>query len=49
MDTEQRSNIISKLTDIINDDRIERLEEVLNQRTHYVTVVLDDIYIAQNA
>ncbi len=45
----QRSNIISKLTDIINDDHIERLEKVLNQRTHYLTVVLDDIYIAQNA
>ncbi len=49
MNSEQRSNIISKLTDVINDDRIALLEEVLNQRTRYLTVVLDDIYQPQNA
>jgi len=46
---EHRSNLISKLSDVINDDRIERLQEVLNQRTRYLTVVLDDIYQPQNS
>lgn len=49
MNTEQRSNLITKLSDIINDERVERLQEVLDQRTRYLTVVLDDIYIPQNA
>ena len=44
-----RSNIINKLSDVINDDRIERLHEVLNQRTRFITVVLDDIYQPQNS
>ena len=44
MNTEQRSNIISKFSEIINDDRIALLKKVLNQRTRYLTVVLDDIY-----
>ncbi|MBL1142040.1 MAG: RNA methyltransferase [Proteobacteria bacterium] len=49
MNTEQRSNLISRLSDIINDDRVERLQEVLNQRTRYLTIVLDDIYQPQNS
>lgn len=49
MNTEQRSNIISRLSGIINDDRIARLEKVIEQRSRYLTVVLDDIYIPQNA
>lgn len=48
MNAEQRSNIISKLSDVINDDRVALLKEVLDQRTRYLTVVLDDIYQAQN-
>ncbi len=49
MNTEQRSNIISKLSDVINDDRTALLEEVLNQRSRYLTVVLDDIFQPQNS
>ena len=49
MNTEQRSNIIAKLTDVINDDRTALLEQVLDQRTKYLTVILDNIYIPQNA
>lgn len=49
MNNELRSNLINKLSDIINDERIERLQEVLNQRTRYLTVVLDDIFLAQNS
>ncbi len=49
MNTEQRSNIIGKFAQIINEDRIALLEEKLQQRTRYLTVVLDDIYLPQNA
>ncbi len=49
MNTEQRSNIIEKLSGVINDERMVRLEDVLDQRTRYLTVVLDDIYLPQNA
>lgn len=49
MNTEQRSNIITKLTDVINDDRIALLQEKLAHRNRYLTVVLDDIYYPQNA
>jgi tRNA (guanosine-2'-O-)-methyltransferase len=49
VNTEQRTDIIAKLTDVINEDRIALLNEVLDQRTRYLTVVLDDIYRPQNA
>lgn len=49
MNTEQRSEIISKLSTIINDDRISLLEQVLEQRTYYLSVLLDDIFQPQNA
>jgi len=49
VNSEQRSTLISKLTDVINDDRVTLLENVLNQRTRYLTVVLDDIFQPQNA
>ena len=49
MNTEQRSNIIAKFTEIINDDRVAVLKETLQQRTRYLAVVLDDIYLPQNA
>lgn len=48
MNSEQRSNIIAKFTEIINDDRVALLKETLQLRTRYLTVVLDDIYIPQN-
>ncbi|MFT5396590.1 MAG: tRNA (guanosine-2'-O-)-methyltransferase [Gammaproteobacteria bacterium] len=49
MNTEQRSNIIAKFTEIINSDRVVVLKGTLQQRTRYLTVVLDDIYLPQNA
>ncbi len=49
MNTKQRSDIISKLSGVINDERSALLEEVLNQRSRYLTVVLDDIFQPQNS
>ena len=49
MNSEQHSNIINRLSDVINDDRVTLLHEILEQRTRYVSIVLDDIYQPQNA
>jgi tRNA (guanosine-2'-O-)-methyltransferase len=49
VNTKLHSELITKLSDVINDERIDRLHEVLDQRTRYLTVVLDDIYQPQNA
>lgn len=49
MNSKHRSNLIEKLSEFINDERIERLQKVLTQRTRYLTVVLDDIYLPQNS
>ncbi len=47
MDKEQ--NIIDYLSGFINEERRERLREILRQRTRHITVVLEDIYQPQNA
>ncbi len=49
MNSEQRSKLIKKLSSVINKERVERLQQVLDQRTCYLTVVLDDLYLAQNS
>lgn len=49
MNSEHRSNLISKLSNVINDKRVKRLQHILNRRTRYITVVLDDIYQPQNS
>lgn len=49
VNNKQRSDIIDRLGEVINEDRISLLKEVLDQRTRHLTVVLDDIYQPQNA
>ena len=49
MTTEQKQNIIKYLSGFINEERRERLREILRQRTRHITVVLEDIYQPQNA
>ncbi len=49
MKTEQRRKIINRFNDVINNDRIALIKGILNQRTRFLTVVLDDIYQPQNA
>ena len=46
MDQQQ---IIDYLSGFINEERRERLREILRQRTRHITVVLEDIYQPQNA
>ena len=49
MDAEQKQTLIVKLSQVINEDRQQLLQQTLAQRTRYLTVVLEDIYQAQNA
>ncbi|MDE0155672.1 MAG: RNA methyltransferase [Gammaproteobacteria bacterium] len=49
MATEKQQNTIDYLSGFINEERRERLQQVLGERTRHVTVVLEDIYQPQNA
>ena len=42
-------SIASLLSGLVTEKRLERIEEILAQRTRYITVVLEDIYQSQNA
>jgi len=41
--------VVSMLSDIVTQRRLERIEEIVAQRTRYLTIVLEDIYQSQNA
>ena len=49
MATEKQQNTIDYLSGFINEERRERLQQVLGERTRHVTVILEDIYQPQNA
>jgi tRNA (guanosine-2'-O-)-methyltransferase len=42
-------NLINYLAKFITEKRFERMLEVLNQRTRYITLVLEDLYQPHNA
>jgi tRNA (guanosine-2'-O-)-methyltransferase len=42
-------NLISHLSQFISEQRLQTFEKVLEQRTRYITVALEDIYQSQNA
>ena len=44
----QNASIISFLSDFVTEKRLNRIEEILTQRTRYITVALEDIYQSQN-
>lgn len=46
---DKRQDTIDYLSGFINEERRERLREILRQRTRHITVVLEDIYQSQNA
>ena len=49
MNEDTQQNIIDYLSGFINEERRERLQQILEERTRHVTVVLEDIYQPQNA
>jgi len=42
-------SVVSFLSGFVTEKRLGRIEEILGQRTRYITVVLEDIYQSQNA
>ena len=49
MNEDVQQNIIDYLSGFINEERRERLQQVLGERTRHITVVLEDVYQPQNA
>ena len=49
MNEEKQQNIIDYLSGFINEERRERLQQILRERTRHITVVLEDVYQPQNA
>ena len=49
MNEDIQQNIIDYLSGFINEERRERLQQVLGERTRHITVVLEDVYQPQNA
>ena len=41
--------VVSFLSGLVTENRLNRLEEILAQRTRYITVAMEDIYQSQNA
>jgi len=42
-------SVISFLSSLVTEKRLNRMEEILAHRTRYITVALEDIYQSQNA
>ena len=49
MNEDIQQKIIDYLSGFINEERRERLQQVLGERTRHITVVLEDVYQPQNA
>ena len=45
----KKQELINSFSEVINPQRQELLGQILDQRTRFITVVLEDIYQAQNA
>lgn len=46
---EQKKQLLNKLLDFISDHKNQLFDEIIQYRTRYLTVVLEDIYQPQNA
>ncbi len=49
MDKSIKIELIKYLQDFVTEERWKKINEVLNQRTRFLTVVLEDIYQPHNA
>jgi tRNA (guanosine-2'-O-)-methyltransferase len=49
MDLDKKKLLVESLSNVINEQRQLLLQQILSQRTRHITVVLEDIYQAQNA
>lgn len=48
-DKYEREHILGHLQQMISEERWEKFQQILSQRTHYITVVLEDIFQPHNA
>lgn len=48
-DKYERDHILGHLQQMISEERWEKFQQILSQRTHYITVVLEDIFQPHNA
>lgn len=49
MQLEEKKQLVAYLTEFVTQSRQQKIEAVLQQRTRYVTVILEDIYQPHNA
>ncbi len=49
LDTELKDELITYLSGFITQNKLDKIEQVLQWRTRHITVVLEDIYQPQNA
>jgi len=49
LDAQVRHSFINHLSGLVLDRRIELFKKVLSNRTRYITIILEDLYQAQNA
>ena len=49
MDDSRKQELIAYLKEFVTEERWETMQRVLDQRTRYISVVLEDIYQPQNA
>ena len=45
----EKEKLVRYLSQFVAEERLDLFEKVLENRTHYITVVLEDIYQTQNA
>lgn len=46
---EQKEQLITQLSDVLSLDRRQKIQSVASQRTHHITVVLEDVFQPHNS
>jgi len=49
MDISDKSSLINHLLQYVTENKAEKMQEVLKNRTRYITVVLEDLFQEHNA
>jgi len=49
MRIQEKKELVAKLSKYVTDQRFERINKVVQERTYYITAILEDIYQVHNA
>ena len=49
MDIKVKKKLIQYLSEYVTDNKLEKINQIIQDRTHYVTVVLEDLFHPHNA